>query len=271
MRAIKKSVFRPEEKLIDEFICKGCGFPVQQKEMIIPIGPYKGDKTIANYGCRCEDLKLVENVIKQSKENKLKRLNRIFDENSLINKSLRTATFKNYNPTTTELGYAKSKLMEYAKEFKKDESSNLLLVGDYGVGKSHLAVAITKELINKGNTCLFLSVPKLLTKIRQTYSGNTNFNEADILDLIASVDLFVLDDLGTEYTNLKNNDDNWTHTKLFEVLDSRSGKPTIYTTNLTGDQLRGKVNSRNLSRIMDGTEVIEMNGPDYRMRGFRHE
>ncbi len=269
MKAIKDSIFKPQEKIIDEFICKGCGHPVQQKEMVIPIGPYKGEKTIANFGCKCEDIKLVENVIKQSRENKLKRLNRIFDENSLINKSLRTATFRTYKPTTTDLGHTKSRLMTYAKEFKKAESSNLLLVGDYGVGKSHLAVAITKELINKGNTCLFLSVPKLLTKIKQTYGGNTSFNEADILDLIASVDLFVLDDLGTEYTNLRSDDDNWTHTKLFEVLDSRSGKPTIYTTNLNGEQLRGKVNSRNLSRIMDGTEVIEMSGPDYRMRGFR--
>ncbi|MBO1005636.1 ATP-binding protein [Pseudogracilibacillus auburnensis] len=269
MQAIKDFVFNPERKIIKEFVCDGCGELVQQTEMIIPIGPLKGKKTIADYGCKCEDIQLVKETMEQAKKNKIKRLHRIFDHNSLINKSLKTATFRTYKPPTSDLGEAKIKLMEYAKEFKKDESSNLLLVGDYGVGKSHLAVAITKELMQKGVTCLFLSVPKLLTKIRQTYSGNTGFNEADILNLIESVDLFVLDDLGTEYTNLRKDDDNWTHTKLFEVLDSRSGKPTIYTTNLTGEQLKEKVNSRNLSRMMDGTEVIEMEGPDYRMRGFR--
>lgn len=267
MRTIKDSVYRPQEKVIKEFVCDGCSESVIQKEMVIPIGPFKGETTIANYGCRCEDKKLVQNIIKQGKQNRMKKLHKIFEQNSLLNNSLKAASFKSYHPSTMELGEIKSRLMTYAKDFNP-ESGNLLFVGNYGVGKSHLAVAITKQIMTKGFTCLFLSVPKLLTKIRQTYSGGTNFKEADILDLIADVDLFVLDDLGTEYTNVKDSADNWTHTKLFEVLDGRSGKPTIYTTNLTGKQLKEKVNDRNLSRIMDGTEVIEMDGPDYRKRGF---
>ncbi len=218
---------------------------------------------------KCEDIKLAKQAIQQKKESALNRLRKDFDDHSLINKSLSTATFKTYKPTTVELGEAKTRLMQYVKDFKPYESNNLLLVGSYGTGKSHLSVAITKELMRNGHTCLFLSVPKLFTKIKQTYGGNSTISEADILDLIESVDLFVLDDLGTEYTNKRSNDDNWAHTKLFEVLDSRLGKPTIYTTNLSSEQLREKLNSRNLSRLMDQTEVIAMSGPDYRMKGFR--
>lgn len=268
MKTVKESVFRPQEKLIKEFVCEGCNQNVRQKEMVIPIGPRKGEEIIVDAGCKCEDIAIVQQAIKQKKEANLNRLQKAFDNNSLINKSLATATFNTYKPTTPELGSVKSKLMQYVKDFDKDESHNVLLHGSYGTGKSHLSVAVTKELMQKGFTCLFLSVPKLFTKIKETYSGNSNYNEADILNLIENVDLFVLDDLGTEYTNARSSDDNWSHTKLFEVLDSRSGKPTIYTTNLTSDQLRHKVNSRNLSRLMDGTEVIEMTGPDYRMKGF---
>src|SRR5690625_841790 len=230
--------------------------------MIIPLGPRKGEAILANFGCKCADIKLAKEAIRIRKKIKMDKLYKIFNDNSIINRSLKTATFRSYKPTTPSLGESKSKLMAYAKEFNKDLSKNLVLVGDFGTCKSHLAVIITKQLLRSGHTCLFLSVPKLMTKIKQTYSGSTTFNEADILDLIADVDLFVLDDLGTEYTNFKNENDNWTHTKLFEVLDSRSGKPTIFTTNLSSEQLREKVNSRNLSRIMENTEVIDMGGTD---------
>lgn len=269
MQVIRQAILNPKQKLLREFQCEGCGRVVRETEMIIPIGPQKGEKIIGKLGCKCEDIKLAKRAIELSKKSRLEKLQKLFNDNSLLNQSLKTASFKSYHPPTERLGNAKRRLMQYAKEFDKHKSDNLLLVGNYGTGKSHLAVSVTKELMNKGYTCLFLSVPKLLTKIKQTFDGNTKFKEADILDLIESVDLFVLDDLGTEYTNLTKDNDNWTQTKLFEVLDNRSGKPTIYTTNLSSEELEHKVNSRNLSRIMDGTEVIEMNGPDYRMRRFR--
>lgn len=272
MKSIQETstILNPRSKLLETFTCKGCGRNVERKEMVIPMGPRKGEIIVADLGCKCEDIRLVEQALKQGKENKAKKIYRLFEGNSMLSKSLARATFKTYHPPTVELGHAKSRLMAYAKEFDPEKSSNLLLVGPYGTGKSHLAVSVTKELMDSGYKCLFLSVPKLLTKIRQTYNGNSKFSEADILELIESVDLFVLDDLGTEYANKRNHDenDNWTHTKLFEVLDNRAGKPTIFTTNLKSNELVEKLNERNLSRIMDGTEVIKMEGPDYRRKGF---
>lgn len=268
MQTVAKQIIRPRQKLIKTYICDGCGRKVEQKEMVIPMGPRKGEVIIADLGCKCEDIRLVEQAIRQGKQNKLRKIKRIFEGNSMLNKSLEKANFKNYNPPTAQLHEAKRTLLEYARNFDKSSSGNVLLVGPYGTGKSHLAVSVIKELIDKGFTCLFLSVPKLLSKIRETYNSKSEFSEMEIFELIESVDLFVLDDLGAEYTNLKNATDNWTHTKLFEVLDNRSGKPTIYTTNLSGNQLEAKLNERNFSRILDGTEVISMDGPDYRRKGF---
>ncbi len=53
--------------------------------------------------------------------------------------------------------------MNYVKHFDASDCHNILLMEGYGVGKSHLAVAATKELMKRGKTALFLSVPKLLT------------------------------------------------------------------------------------------------------------
>lgn len=262
------SIIQPKQQHLETYICKGCGREVKRTEMVIPIGPRKGEVIVADLGCKCESIRLAKQAVEQRNRKKLDRIQRQFNGNSLMNKSLQKANFSNYNPTTPELLEAKNKLMEYAENFDRDESGNILLAGNYGTGKSHLSVAVTKALLEKKFTCLFLSVPKLLTKIKDTYNADNKFSESDILDLIERVDLFVLDDLGTEYTNQKNGNDNWTHTKLFEVLDNRSGKPTIFTTNLRSDQLEGKLNERNLSRVLDGTEIIKMNGPDYRRKDF---
>ncbi|MDY0396806.1 ATP-binding protein [Virgibacillus halophilus] len=263
-----KGIIRPRQRLIKTFVCKGCGKSVEQKEMVIPMGPRKGEIIIANLGCKCEDIRLVEQAIRQGKKNKMRKIERIFRNNSMMNKSLEKANFSTYNPTTPDLERAKGKLLEYANTFDVNESGNILLVGNYGTGKSHLAISVSKALMEKKFTSLFLSVPKLLTKIKHTYSAASQFSEADILELIGMVDLFVLDDLGAEYINMKNSTDNWAHTKLFEVLDNRAGKPTIFTSNLNSEQLEIKMNERNFSRILDDTEIIQMNGPDYRRKEF---
>ncbi|MFD2628809.1 ATP-binding protein [Oceanobacillus kapialis] len=262
------NIVQPKQQHLETYICKGCGKEVNRTEMVIPIGPRKGETIVADLGCKCESIRLAKQALEQRNRSKLDRIQKEFNGNSLMNKSLQRANFSNYKPTTPDLHAAKSKLMEYANNFDRNESGNILLVGNYGTGKSHLSVAVTKELLKKNFTCLFLSVPKLLTQIKDTYNASNNLSESEILSLIEQVDLFVLDDLGTEYTNQKNGNDNWTHTKLFEVLDNRSGKPTIFTTNLSGDQLETKLNERNLSRVLDGTEIIKMNGPDYRRKDF---
>lgn len=250
---------KPKEKTIQEFTCEGCNEHVVQKELVIPVGPRKGEKTIANYGCKCEDIKLARRVIDAEKRTKQKRLQRTFDYYSLVNHSLQQATLENYQPTSAELAKAKQAITNYINDF--DGTKNLLLHGTYGTGKSHLSIAVTKKLMEKGYQCLFLSLPKLLTKIKETYN-NGGVTEDELLNMIQQVDLLVLDDIGAEHNT------DWVNAKLFEVLDSRAGKATIYTTNLNSKDLRERINERNFSRMMENTKIIRMNGRDYRRREF---
>lgn len=250
---------KPKERLIKEYVCDGCNMTVEQKEMEIPIGPRKGEWIIANYGCKCADIELSKQAIELKRDLQSKKMKQFFDENSLVNQSLQKATIENYKPTTGELKKAKQQIIDYINDF--DGTKNLLLHGTYGTGKSHLSISVTKKLMEKGHKCLFLSLPKLLTKIRDTYN-NENMTEDRLLEFIQRVDLLVLDDLGAEQQT------EWSNTKLFEVMDSRAGKSTIYTTNLNSKELRKQMNERNFSRLMENTEIIIMNGPDFRRREF---
>lgn len=250
---------RPEEKGVRKFVCESCGYDVVQKELVIPFGKYKGEITKANYGCRCEDIELGKQAVRKRDELKRNSMQRFFDENSLVNRSLQRATLDNYEPTSDELAKAKQQVTDYINNF--DGTSNLLLYGSYGTGKSHLSISATKKVIEAGYSSLFLSLPKLLTKIRDTYNDD-QMTEDRLLEHIREVDLLVLDDLGAEQVT------EWSNSKLFEVMDSRSGKATIYTTNLGSAELRDHMNERNFSRLMEDTEIVIMNGADYRRRSF---
>src|SRR5690625_1633057 len=255
----KIDVPSPEGKLIKEFTCEGCQESVRQKELIIPIGPKKGEKIIANYGCKCADIELAKKSIALKRDLENRKNKKFFDDHSLVNQSLQNATLENYKPTSDDLAKAKQQIVDYINNF--DGTKNLLLHGSYGTGKSHLSISVTKELMKKGHSCLFLSLPKLLTKIRDTYNNN-EITENWLLDYLQRIDLLVLDDLGAE------NQTEWSTSKLFEIMDGRSGKATIYTTNLNSKELRAQMNERNFSRIMENTEIIIMNGNDYRRREF---
>ncbi len=259
---------QPKPVFLNSYECDGCHQPVNVTEMTIAGGPDKGKKETFYLGCKCEDRLIAERVIENEHKAKMNRAKDVFDQNSLVNQSLLKATFENYLPTSTDLEKAKRAVQTYVQEFNPKAGNNLLLTGTYGTGKSHLSFSASRQLIQNGHTALFLSVPKLFTKIKDTYNSKAEFSENDLLDYIANVDLLVLDDLGAEYTNIRNGSDNWAHTKLFEVIDSRSGKNTIYTTNLTGAELEAKVNARNFSRMMENTDIIKMFGRDYRKKDF---
>lgn len=251
--------------ILKTYICEGCKSKVEVKQMIHLGGPHKGQLFEIEIGCRCWEIQQAKEALDSFEKRKMQSM---FDNNSLINSNLQNATFVQYHPTNQSTEEAKQISIRYVQRYDRQSPKNLLLVGDYGLGKSHLAVSITKELMIKGFTCIFISVPKLLTKIRATYNKKSEHSEDELLSYLEKVDCLVLDDIGSEQSKKQDDGESWAVSKIFEVIDSRCGKHTIYTTNLNAMQLREKVGKRNFSRMMQGTEVVKMQGEDYRLKDF---
>lgn len=258
MKALKE-FFPTQPEVLEEFTCNGCGEEVKKIKTIIPVGPLKGQEHIGNVGCKCEDRKLASEAKALFERKKMQKMMEYFDSHSLLNRSLMDATFDNYNPTNEDTANGKRVAMEYAANFNGE--GNLLFSGTYGTGKSHLSVAITKELMKKGKTAVFISFPKLLTKIKDTYN-NDGPTEDQVMQAMKRVDLLVIDDIGAEQKTT------WTTSKLFEIIDDRAGKATIYTTNLDSTELKKWVGERNFSRVLENTTPVKMNGTDYRRKDF---
>lgn len=250
-------------EILDTEICKGCGEEVKIVQFPLIAGPDKGKMVTGRDGCICEDLRLAQEAIESREQVKKEKALDLFNEKSLINDDLKQATLKNYRPQNASQQKALEWSVDYCKTFHPRTSKNALYQGTYGLGKSHLSVGIVSYLIKRGYTCIFTSVPKLFTKIKSTYDRNSDTKETDLLEALEVVDLLVLDDLGAEQAS------DWQLSKLFEVIDTRAGKPTIYTTNHNSMTLAEQVGNRNFDRLLHNVEILVLEGQSFRKK--QHE
>lgn len=190
-----------------------------------------------------------------------------FKEKSLMNRDLEEATFEGYRPQNSSQKEALDKAKEYVANF--DKVKGLLLQGRPGLGKSHIAASIVKEIVQQKHTGIFISLPRLMTELKATYNKNSNLSELDILTALQKVDLLVMDDLGVEWEKKKDQAFSWAQKKIYEVVDSRIGRATIYTTNFTGKDLMDMYGERDFSRMVQNCEPIKMDGQNYRLQNFK--
>ncbi|MBP7527128.1 MAG: ATP-binding protein [Syntrophorhabdaceae bacterium] len=144
---------------------------------------------------------------------------------------------------------------------------DLVLTGDTGTGKTHLAVGVLRELVRNGHIryaddARFVPVPELLADIRACYRPGGP-DERDIMDRYSRLKYLVLDDLGAEKTS------EWSISTLYLIIDRRyrDMRPTIVTTNLSMKEIPAILGQRISSRLTGG-KIIEIKAGDYRTKRF---
>lgn len=154
-------------------------------------------------------------------------------------------------------------LKNYADAFDL-RSSNLLLCGNAGLGKTHAALAIAGIALDKGYDVIYISSQELfghLEKIRRSSFSDEEALQDSMMDAILSADLLILDDLGTEYFS------QYVGSCLYTILNSRIGRrlPTIYTTNIMDDRVfESRYTEKISSRLTGSCERVEFYGSDIR-------
>ena len=117
------------------------------------------------------------------------------------------------------------------------EGKGLFLIGNPGVGKTHLTVAILKELMTqKGVSCLFCSYQELLRKIRDSYNAVSHSTESEVVRPVLETDVVVIDDLGAERIS------DWVEDTVTYILNYRYSqkKTTLLTSNLPDEPADGR-------------------------------
>ncbi len=92
-------------------------------------------------------------------------------------------------------------LRGYADEFDTT-SESLMLLGNAGLGKTHAALAIAGEVLEKGFDVIYVSSPDFFSKLEALHFGSDPAGEEEmLLRTAAGADLLILDDLGSEFNS----------------------------------------------------------------------
>ena len=147
-------------------------------------------------------------------------------------------------------------------------TKGLFLEGPPGVGKTHLGVAILKQLVRTTSARgIFYDTRELLRVIRSTYDPSIRATELDILRPVMRADLLVLDDLGAEKTS------EWVEETMNLIVNTRYSERrlTVFTSNYADipddtdpNSLLFRIGHRMRSRLHEMCEFVDLDGADYR-------
>lgn len=156
-------------------------------------------------------------------------------------------------------------LKEYAEEFKPGSSSNIILLGPTGLGKTHLSTATAITVINKGFYTIYETAFKLFDNYQNRRFSYDSDSPID-LDKYYDCDLLIIDDLGTEFIS------SYTVSCLYDLINKRinMNKSTIINTNLDADQLLKTYNDRIFSRLFGEFKVLLFSGTDIREQKIKN-
>ena len=169
----------------------------------------------------------------------------------------RNATFESFNVNDFN-----RKVYDFCKKYtlQKKFDVGLFLFGPCGVGKTHLAISVIREMLLNNRNVFFISTPDLLFQLRKTFSTNVMTTDEEQLRKYLSYSFLVLDDLGTEKWS------EWVQQTLDHIVYQRDAHamPAIITSNLALHEIRSRYGDRVASRIIGMSHILKLTGADYR-------
>ena len=190
-----------------------------------------------------------------------------------------------YEGASPALASALFQARGFVNNYSPAENLGLLLIGPIGVGKTHLAVGILKELVQKGAACLFYDYRELLKEIQNSYNASVKTTELDVLRPVFETEVLVLDELGAVKPT------EWVWDTVSLILNTRynDNRTTIITTNFPDEAgqdpyvgvgtefgraqratrretLGDRIGERMRSRLHEMCRLIQMDGLDFRQK-----
>jgi len=266
----KRLLSQPEQagEIVAEFHKEAEALATQKEEILLQLN-LSPDYLDPSYEClRCNDSGYVNGVACECLSRRLRdkayeRLNRL--------SNLRLCNFHNfdlelYPALKDERGFNPrermretfSYCMKYGETFTT-KSRSILMIGNTGLGKTHLSLAIARSVIEKGFGVVYGSAPNLINAVeREKFSREGKGYE--VLSSLLDCDLLILDDLGAEFQT------QFTTSTIYNIINTRIIRelPTIINTNLTFKELEDVYSPRILSRLNSVYDHLHFFGNDVR-------
>lgn len=199
-------------------------------------------------------------------------------EKANIPKRYKNCTFENFDIHNPSHG----KVVKICRKFVSNypaQDVGLLFQGPCGVGKTHLAVALIQELVNKkGVPSHFCDFRELIRNIQNSYSSES-ITESDLLNPVFQAEVLVLDELGAKRSSA------WVEETIFYIINHRYNNKnlTVFTSNYVDseeeeedtrdafykkqdDSLVDRIGVRLRSRIYEMCKIVTIEGEDIRKK-----
>lgn len=135
-----------------------------------------------------------------------------------------------------------------------------------GCGKTSWACKVMSHYFRKiafdtglENEGLYIFLPTFLEDLRDNYeSKDPDFEQ--VLSMVKGCKLLIIDDIGAERVT------EWVRERMVSIINTRSsnGLCTIYTSNLSPEELTTELGERIASRVLGSSQVVEIAGGDWR-------
>lgn len=188
-------------------LCEFCGKPLKVGAMIA----IKSVIWLADGECDCEQSRLAKEAEERAQAAREARLRKEKYLSAGIGRRFLAATVSNHTGA------------EFLADFEKGQGTGLYIIGNAGSGKTYLASAIARQLIDAGKTVRMVTSTDMLAAIQQTFDNNES--AFDAIYAYGRCGLLVIDDLGKESAS------DWSLATLFQIINMRyeAMLPTVVT------------------------------------------
>lgn len=191
------------------------------------------------------------------------------EQAGLTDTQLRRWRFETFDPEKSVADYAGKRrvaeIKRLCERYAEKPEGWIILQGEYGTGKTHLAYAIAARQLEAQQQVFAQNVPDLLDSLRQAFEQDEKMHLSERMQVIREAGLLVLDDLGKE------NQTAWGTEKMYQIIDYRyrDGLPLVVTTNEDLSSDRANVDARIRSRLLDTglASILALPARDYRRYG----
>lgn len=201
--------------------------------------------------CQCYDALRVERVLEDAK----------------IPRRYEHCSLESYVPRDPSQKEAKLVVAKFIEQYPLIDVG-LLFIGTCGVGKTHLAVALLKEIIRKtADRGLFYDFRDLLREIQGSWNSVSQTSELEVLRPVLDAKILVLDELGA------NKPTSWVKDTIAHIINYRYNekKLTLFTSNYLDspskpgeETLTDRIEARLRSRLHEMCRVVQIGGDDFR-------
>ena len=208
-----------------------------------------------------------DKLVEAEKERKSRRIDELLGKSG-IPKRFQNKTFDNYQLSTDNANQEVvfNRVVAFSEEFKPSSKESkpsskeskpsqehsgrcIVMIGDTGTGKSHLACAVASHVIKKYcGTARFTSVSEINRLVRESKGYNAKYSETEVIEAFGNYDLLIVDEVGIQSGSDAES------RALFDVFNARyqNMKSTIVISNLNQAQVREALGQRIFDRLKEG-------------------